>query len=230
MVAFRGLLGVAAAAIALGGATIAACGDSGTPISAAGTDGATTETGSNEGGGTGTPDDGGLDGDTITDGGDNINLDAGEDDAGDAGPCNTLTSDAPPVDSTCVSFERIFGGGALVAGTYHLTSVQLLAAPSFCQSQFRRVAFRETMVLTVSNGVATAEVIEQIGTRLARTSTSTFTEQANKTSPLTNTPTCPVARAAAKVAYEAVTVNGKDVLVLRLPYGTALADYRFDRQ
>lgn len=171
-----------------------------------------------------------ADGETIADGGSNIDPDAGTDDAGlDGGPCNTLANGAAPVTSTCVSFAPILGGGALVAGSYFLTHVAALAAPNFCQTKFVPTGFKETLELTVAGGVGTVETATSLAGGGTRHRTSTLTPAAGDKSPLEAAPTCPPG-APTSAGYASALVNGKQELVLRLPYGKGEALYRFEKQ
>jgi hypothetical protein len=202
-----------------------------------GATGAVADTPAAEGGAADGDTDGGptvdaaTDGEIITDGGSNIDPDAGDLDGGpDAAPCNTLSNDAPAITSKCLSVVAPLKGGALVAGKYFLVEVNALAAATFCQKSFVATGFKETLQLTVSGtGVGTAETHTSVATSGSRRSTSTLTPLPMNRSPLGATPTCPAA-ASSPVAYESAIVNGKQELVLRLPYGKAEALYRFERQ
>jgi hypothetical protein len=173
--------------------------------------------------------DGSLDGSkdgSIDDGGANIDPDAG-DDAPDSAACNNVVNDAPPITSTCVSAAPVLGGGALVAGKYHLVGVAALGTQSFCQTRFVPTGFKETAELTVdAQGVGTAETHTNIGGGGSRRRTTTLTPSAGNTSPLQATSTCPIP-GTAPTPYFSGVVAGKQQLVLRLAYGKGEALYRF---
>ncbi len=178
------------------------------------------------------PADASSDGEAITDGGSNIDPDAGSDDGGlDGGPCNTLMNTAPAISSACVSFAPVLGGGALVAGTYFLTQVDALAPQTFCQTKFVPTGFKETLELTVDGaGVGTAETVTTIAAGGTRHRTSTLTPSGTNKSPLQAAPICPV-ETPTTTPYASAMINGKQELVLRLPYGkNGEALYRFVKQ
>ena len=199
-----------------------------TPASEAGT---ADETGSSTAQDAPSPADAAADGETISDGGSNFDPDAGGDDAGiDGGPCNALANTATAITSTCVSFAPVLGGGELVAGTYFLTHVAALATQTFCQTKFVPTGFKETLSLTVdAMGVATAETVTTVAGGATRHRTSTLTPSAGDKSPLQAASTCP-AGATAPVPYVTTLANGKQELVMRLPYGKGEALYRFEKQ
>jgi len=227
----RSVLGVL---IAFGssGAVVAACGVDASSIDApdGGIDGATSvdEASVGDEGSTPPPADAGADGEVITDGGGNVDPDAG--DEADAAVCNAVANDAPAIMSTCASLAPALGGGALVAGTYHLTDVVALAPAAFCQNAFQPVSFKQTIALTVGgDGVGTANVASQVAAQPTRTRTSTLDPGANDSSPMVATPTCPPA-SGGPVEYFSGLRNQKQVIVMRLAYGQAQALYRFEKQ
>lgn len=223
---FFSLMAAVAATQACGGSSDGVA--PGTPTSEAGTG---DETGSTDMDATSPPADAAADGETISDGGSNIDPDAGTtDDAGvDGGPCNALANTATPITSTCVSFAPVLGGGALVAGTYFLTHVAALAKPTFCQTMFVPTGFKETLDLTVAAGVGTAETATNLAGGGTRHRTSTLTPTPADKSPLAAASTCPAA-APTSAPYASTLVNGKQELVLRLPYGKGEALYRYAKQ
>jgi hypothetical protein len=168
----------------------------------------------------------------ITDGGSNIDPDAGdEDDAGpDASLCNAVVNGAAAINSTCTSNPFAFAGHALVAGTYHLTTVTALGSPTFCQNQFVPISFKGTMELTVTGNIATAQTAIKIGTNNTRHRTWKLDPGEANASPLTETQTCPSGDAA-KVDYQTgLGTGGIQVLTLRRPYGNGYALYRYAKQ
>jgi hypothetical protein len=170
------------------------------------------------------------DADPISDGGSNVDLDGGDDDAGDGGSCNALANDAPAITSTCISLNPPLNGGALVPGKYYLVGVTALASPSFCQNQFVATGFKQTVDLTVSGaGVGTAQTVTALATGNARRRTATFTPGAGNTSPLTATTICPVGDSG-NAAYASAVINGTQTLILRLAYGSGQALYRYRKQ
>jgi hypothetical protein len=231
--AWLGLLAVSSI-MAIGG-VITACGEEETTIA---------PPSGNDGGGSSLDDSGGVGnadapttdpdaGEPITDGGSNIDLDASlDDDAGDAAPCNALANGAPAVASACISNIPVLPGGALVAGSYHLTNVLALGNPAFCQTQFRPAMFQETMDLAVdANGVGTANIVLKIATQPQRTRTITLDPPANNASPLLATQTCPPRGGDnGNVRYFSGLRNNEQVLILLLQYGNGGALYRFVKQ
>jgi hypothetical protein len=203
-------------------------------------DGTTSGEDSSAGGDGAVPGDGAItdaevavDGEVITDGGSNIDLDGGEeDDAGpDAAACNTIQNQAAAVISTCASVAPILGGGALVAGTYHLVSVTALGTQNFCNNKFVPVGFKQTVELTVAtDGVGTAQSVGQIGQSVPRHRTSTLAPGANNTSPLTATQVCPTQTAAGQFAYASGPRNNKQAIALYDRYGQGLALYIYVKQ
>jgi hypothetical protein len=155
---------------------------------------------------------------------------ADEDAGPDAGSCNVVVNVAPAIVSACISTIPNLGGGALVAGTYHLVNVNALGSALFCQNRFIPTGFKETLVLTVDGaGVGKAETISQIAGRVARSRTTTFDPGQNDTSPMTSTQTCPP-RAGTMVQYASHLRNNKQVLRMRLPYGQDEAIFVFEKQ
>lgn len=219
------------AAVACGGAlALGACGgdDAGIGTSDAGADATTSP--ADDGGGPLA--DGGEDGgELITDGGSNIDLDAGDDDAGpDGGACHALVNDAPPVVSTCVSKLPPLTGGAIVPGKYFLTGVAALGSLTFCQNAFVPVGFKERMDVSAAGSGATFETVLSIGGLPDRRTTSTAVPGAGDTSPADVTNVCPNNNAG-KVGYTSVVnANGKQILLLLLPYGKGLGVYRLEKQ
>ncbi len=224
-------------------AFVACSGDSG-DVAPPAPDAATSETGgdppkppptSDGGSGADGSSDAGVDGDLIDDGGSNIDPDAsddgGLDDAGpDGGACNKTTNAAAPVQSTCSSLKPRFGGGALVAGTYHLTAVAALGAPAFCQNQFNSVKIQQTLEVTVNAGIATIQSVAVAGVARERHTTSMLTPGANNTSPGAIAATCPLAGASSPVPYTSNVRGGTQQLILQLPYGNGEGLYRYDKQ
>lgn len=179
-------------------------------------------------------DDGGGD-QVVQEGGSNVVLDGGKDGGGDTtadgGACNAIANAAPPVTSQCASLEPILGGGQLVAGTYYLTAVTAYATADFCKNTFIPVSIKETAAITVSGEVGTVEDVSQLATTAERRTSTTLTPGANNASPLTEETSCPVTAGSQEVKYAArPDAAAKAVLVLRLPYGKAEADYRFEKQ
>ena len=178
--------------------------------------------------------DGGDDagGEEITDGGSNFDPDAG-DDGGlpDGGSCNAIVNDAQPVVSTCISLLPKLNGGALVAGTYHLTGVAALGTATFCQTQFVPTGFKETVEMTVAGGVGTLQSVVEIAGFPPRHRTSTLAPGPGDTSPAKGQPTCPTLGAEGNLAYASrLSPGGKQVVVALLPYGKGLAIYRFEKK
>lgn len=192
--------------------------------------------GADAGGGDATADaddDGGF----VSDGG--SNFDAGDDDAGpldggapDGGRCNTLTNDAPAVNSTCVSIAPRLGGGALVAGKYYLTGVAALGSVPFCANVFVPTSFKQTITVSAPDaGAATLDSIFVAGLGRPRVTSSTLQPGAANTSPADLTQVCPTLGMPEKVPYaSAVRGGGAQELLLRLPYGNGEAVYRFTKQ
>jgi hypothetical protein len=164
-------------------------------------------------------------GDRRRDGLDRSGCDAGV----DGGPCNALANTAPAITSACVSFAPVLGGGTLVAGTYFLTRVAALAPPTFCQTKFVPTGFKETLDLTVAGGVGTAETATNLAGGGTRHRTTTLAPAPADKSPLAAASVCP-AGAPTSVPYASNLVNGKQELVMRLPYGKGEALYRYEKQ
>ncbi len=160
-----------------------------------------------------------------------LDLDGGGDDAGpDGGACNTIANVAPAITSRCRVGLPTFQGGALVAGTYHLVDVAVIATAAYCTNKFLAAGFRETAVLTVDGaGVGTSETALQIATSGVRHATTTLAPSAGNTTPMHATPLCPVATAGDTPYTSAVGANGKQFLELVGKYGNGTALYRFER-
>lgn len=222
--------GASLATFACGGSSGSSIGDS--TADDGGADGATASaTASDPGAGDGTTPDAAPSAESVNDGGANIDPDAGGlDDAGpDGGACNAVANAAPAVTSSCISVIPTFGGGSLVAGTYYLESVQAIGGPAFCKNAFVPTGFRETVELTVSAGVGTAESAMEIGTTGLHHRTRTLTPGANDTSPAVMTPVCP-ASAAVTVRYESAVASGRQRLVVLGAYGSGTAVYTYAKQ
>ena len=232
---------------ACGGSSSAASPDASTSDAETSDAAATSDTGSPADGGhvgDGNPsgdDDGPASGDDdaggqiVEDGGSNIVLDGGDDGGGDTTPdggaCNAIVNAAPVVTSQCASLEPVLGGGQLVAGTYYLTGVTTYATAAFCKNTFIPVSVKETAQMTVTGEVGAVDSVSELATTAPRRVTTTLTPGANNASPLTEAPTCPATAASQTAKYEARTgAAGKSVLVLRLPYGKAEADYTLEKQ
>ncbi len=185
-----------------------------------------------------TPTDAGDDGgELITDGGGVLpEEDGGDPDAGfDAGPaCQTLTPGAF-VDTACASRVAILQGGDLVTATYDLVSVTVLGSVSFCGVGGGYIPYEHRGALRVtatSAKNATFEFLDQYRkkqnivvrptsvrydvTAASAAATLTFTELPCKSKAPPTTAT-----------YSVSAVNGKKAIVLRLPYGTGFALYRY---
>lgn len=173
-------------------------------------------------------DDDDSDASAIDDGGANIDPDAGDDDdAGDAAPCNTVTNDATSILSICDSQIPGLTGGALVAGTYHLTQVAALGSATFCQTQFVPTRIAETLVLGADG---TAQLVTTIGnSQKSKANTLVLVPGAANTSPLEQTQTCPV-KPEEKTIYESVLRNQKQILIIEENYGTGRGLYRYEKQ
>ncbi len=225
--------------VACGGSTGASVGAVDASSGDASPDAASMEGGSPDGGGasdsgTTSGDDGSSSGDdggqVVDDGGSNPVLDGGDDGGGDTEPdggaCNALANASPSVSSACASLEPILAGGELVPGTYYLTGVTAYAVAAFCKTGFIPVGIKETAVITVNGGVGSVESVSQLATTRERRTSETFTPGANNASPLTAQTTCPATTGSEQVKYDVRANAGKTVLVLRLPYGKGMADYR----
>lgn len=218
--------------LAVGSAFAAACGNDAVTVGG-GDDAGGAEASTPPSDGSAPPGDGGDDGgDIVNDGGANIDVDAGDDDAGaDAGRCNAVLNDAPATVSTCISLVPQFTGGALVPGKHWLTGVAALGSQAFCQGTFIPVGFKETLDLAVTGGTATLNTAFEIGGPPVRHRTSTLTPGAGDTSPAAAQATCPALGAAGSVPYSSrVSPAGKQVVLALLPYGRGAAIYRFERQ
>jgi hypothetical protein len=220
-------------------ALVAACSGSTGSTGSSPTDASTSDVVARGDGGSGSGGDGAASsdsGEVITDGGSNPVLDGSGDDGGgdnapDGGACNTITDTATGIASTCASVEPTLGGGALVAGTYHLTAVTAYGSDKFCKSEFVPVGFKETVDLAVAAGVGTADAVLQLEMTKERRTSSTLTPGANGASPLTAQDTCPASTTTEQVKYESTTTGGKTVLILRLAYGKdSEADYQLASQ
>lgn len=201
--------------------------DGGNPVVTPVTDAATTPDAGDAG-----DDDDDSDASTIDDGGANIDPDAGDDDddAGDAGPCNTVTNDAPSILSLCSSQIPGLTGGALVAGTYRLTQVAALGSVAFCENQFVPVRIAETMVLTVdATGTGTAQLVTTIANSQKSKANTLTLAPTNNASPLAQTQTCPP-KDGEKTIYESVVRNQKQLLIIEENYGTGRGLYRYEKQ
>lgn len=118
-----------------------------------------------------TPDaetDAGDDGGVDDDGG--ANDDAGADGGGPA-ECNTVTPGTNIVASTCAQSVPAAAGGTFIAGTYSLKDVTTVESLG-CSKLYISSKYEGTMVLTVTNGVATANVAI---TNLTTKSTTRYT-------------------------------------------------------
>lgn len=190
-------------------------------------DGATSDPGPSSG-----PPDAGTE--EITQGGENLDPDAGVvDPALDAGTlpdggavtCNALTVPAA-IDTSCASLVPVPSGGALVAGTYTLASVKVLAASTFCGKGFVSTKVAGTLELQqrAAGGAFSAQRATLFGAAPAPARRSeSLTPGANNTTPLAVTTSCPANLAASSVPYSsyAITTKAGSVqhLVLRLPFG-----------
>lgn len=208
----------------------------------AGTGTPDTSTGSSDSGQP--PVDAGPDAEDIADGGglppeDDAGVDPDPDaglDAGfDAGPaCSTLTPGAF-VTSTCVSRVLINTGGTLTTTNYELTGVAVLGSTTFCAAGGGFAAYDHRGALKVTAKSATSATFEFIdqykkaGAIVRPTSVRYDVDVSASSATLTYTPqACAAKPAPAKAGYSVTTDGkGKKVLILRLPYGTGNANYRF---
>lgn len=247
----RARLLVATIVLAAGAAAVAACvgdedtaspgADGGTPEASTGTPDTSTSSADSS---APPPADAGADVEEISDGGGLLPEDdagADPDDGGldggfDAGPaCSTLTPGAF-VTSTCASKALFLAGGALTTTKYVLSNVQVLGSPTFCGvgGGFAPYEHRGALEVTAKNATtATFEFVDQYRKAGAITRPTPVrydvTVAASGTT-LTYTPTaCAQKPAPAQAGYSVSTDanTGKKVLILRLPYGTGNANYRF---
>lgn len=245
----RARLFLASVAFLSGSVAIAACvGDEDTSSSAP--DGGTPEAS------TGTPDtsttssdssspvDAGPDVEVIADGGglppeDDAGLDPDASlDAGfDAGPACTVLTPGAFVTSGCVSKALAPQGGTLTTTSYVLTNVGVLGSIAFCGGGgFVAYDHRGALKVTATSATtATFEFIDQYkkaGAIARPTSVRYDVAVSASGSTLTYTPKdCAQKPAPAQAAYTVTTDGmGKKVLILRLPYGTGNANYRFVEQ
>jgi len=174
--------------------------------------------------------DAGRDAATL-EGGANIDPDGGPGNLPDGGTCNTIDQRGSSVASTCQSFAPLLTGGALVSGTYRLTGVTALGSINFCRNQFVSTSFRETLELIKGGDAFTAEIVADIGAAPRGRSTLELSPTPGDASPLKARELCPTTRdSASTVEYESSTEGGKTRLALVLPYGRALAVYRFEKE
>lgn len=191
------------------------------------------------------PVDAGPDAEDITDGGglppeDDAGLDPDASlDAGfDAGPACTVLTPGAFVKSTCVSRVLLNTGGTLTTTSYVLTNVAVLGSTTFCGAGGTFVPYDHRGALKVtatSATTATFEFLDQYkksGVLVRPTSVRYDVDVSAASATLTYTPkACAQKPAPAKAGYSVGTdVNGKKTLILRLPYGTGSANYRFVEQ
>lgn len=161
--------------------------------------------------------------------------DAGPDtDAGvDAGPaCGpVLAGGYSP--STCSNRVATFTGGALTTTTYTLSSVTVLGTSTFCSSTFTTYDHRGGLKVTATSpSAATFELIDGyrkpvIPFKLP-TSYRYDAQVAASGTLLTYTAgACATKPAPATASYSVGVDNGRKTIILRLPYGTGTALYRF---
>lgn len=131
--------------------------DSSTQEDAGQSDAETPDADTDAGDDGGVDDDGGADDDAGTDGG--------------AVECNTVTPGTNTVASTCAQSVPAAAGGTFIAGTYSLKDVTTVE-PLGCSKLYISSKYEGTMVLTVTNGVATANVAI---TNLTTKSTTRYT-------------------------------------------------------
>lgn len=204
---------------------VVACGgsdgnvDTTTPDASTG-DGASTQPPTSDAGGT--LSDSGTE--VIGDGGANLDPDAGDTTLPDGGKCNDIVNSAKAIVSTCASTAPILGGGTIVAGTYALVSVTALGTPSFCNSQFVATGLKETLEITASANGFDSQTVTEIGGGGARRRSQTMTAQQGQ---LVVTQTCPTSATLA-TRYASGIVNGKQRLVMRLPYGKGEGLYAYE--
>ncbi|HEY8073288.1 MAG TPA: hypothetical protein VIF62_04250 [Labilithrix sp.] len=207
-----------------------ACGSSDAATIGSGDDGGTAAPpppppGTDSGGGDASAD--------ADDDGPTLDLDGGggDDAAPDGGACNGVVNVAPAITSRCRAGLPAFTGGALVAGTYHLVDVAVIATANYCANKFLAAGFRETAEVTVDGaGVATADTALQVATTGVRHATSTLAPSAGNTTPLHATPTCPAGAASDTPYTSAVGPNGKQFFEFVGKYGTGVAIYRLEKQ
>ncbi len=171
------------------------------------------------------PVDAGADAEEIADGGGlppeddaGLDTDAGLDAGFDAGPACTVLTPGAFVTSTCVSRVLINAGGTLTTTDYQLTGVAVLGSTTFCGAGGGFAAYDHRGGLRVTAKSATTATFEFLDLEVsAASATLTYTPQA-----------CAAKPAPAKAGYSVTTDGkGKKVLILRLPYGTGYANYRF---
>jgi hypothetical protein len=188
------------------------------------------------------PVDAGADAEEIADGGGlppeddaGLDTDAGLDAGVDAGPACTVLTPGAFVTSTCVSRVLINAGGTLTTTDYQLTGVAVLGSTTFCGAGGGFAAYDHRGGLRVtakSATTATFEFLDQYkkaGAIVRPTSVRYDVEVSAASATLTYTPqACAAKPAPAKAGYSVTTDGkGKKVLILRLPYGTGYANYRF---
>lgn len=213
-----------------------------TPDGAAPLDSSSTQPPGNDGG-TATTDgatDAGPDAEEIVDGGGTLpEEDAGPDtDAGfDAGPaCASLTTGAF-VDTSCATLAPFLKGGSLETANYNLESVTVLGDKTFCGDGGRYVPFEHRGRLEVTATSATSATFEFLdqyrkksGIVIRPTSVRYDVSVAASATTLTFTPQACAAHAPPATAIFSSGVNPatlKRTLILRLPYGTGAALYRY---
>ena len=164
-----------------------------------------------------------------------VDPDAGpETDAGiDAGPaCNTVTAGAYSA-TTCSSRAILMAGGPLTTATYQLEAVTVLGSVAFCGSEFASYNHRGGLKVTAtSDTTATFELSDLYRKPTVPPVTPVSNRYdakvvANGNQLTFSASACAQKPAPAAASYSATTSGGKKVLVLRLPYGTGAALYRF---
>ncbi len=173
----------------------------------------------------------------VLDGGGLLPLepDAGVDeDAGvDAGPsCSSVLTGTQYSTSTCSSALGIVTGGALTTATYVLKSIVLVGSQSFCASAFTPYDHRAGLIVTASSPSAAkfqfVDFYRKTGSVVRPTSYRYDADVVASSALLTFTPrSCATRPAPSTAKYSVTTDNGKKAIVIRLPYGTGSAMYRF---
>jgi hypothetical protein len=161
----------------------------------------------------------------IGDGGANLDPDAGTDaPLPDGGKCNELANSAKAIVSTCASIAPVLGGGSVVTGTYVLASVTALGTPNFCNAQFVATGLRQTFQVSATATGFEGQTVTEIGGGGGRRRSQTITAQQTQ---LILAQTCPTSETLT-ARYASGVVNGKQRLVLRLPYGKGEALYVYE--
>jgi len=164
-----------------------------------------------------------------------IDPDAGLDtDAGiDAGPaCGTVVPGRYAT-TTCSSRAIIMAGGALTTATYQLEAVTVLGSVAFCGADFTAYEHRGGLKVTATSDTeATFELFDLYRKPSLPPVTPTSHRYDAKVvangNQLTLSPSaCAQKPAPSTAAYSATTTSGKKSLLLRLPYGSGSALYRF---